>query len=126
MLRKPKESEYSDEDQWLDACLKKGVCPIESCEKENCNHLVASIDITFAHIDAGSLHDTMFSWLEKKGDYDNAPQRGIQLLIEELEMNCDYYLYSEFLADRPGGDSQDFWAWSENPDEVKKVLDSNS
>jgi hypothetical protein len=122
MKKKLNEDDYANVDEWLYACLEKGICPIESCEKEDCECLVASIDLTFAHIDAGSLRGVISSWLEKRGDFDNYPQRAIQLLVEELEMNSDYCLHSEFLGDRPGGDSEDFWAWSENPEKLRKVF----
>ena len=122
-MKKLSEEDYPNEGEWLDACLKVGVCPIESCQKEHCECLVASVDLTFARIDGGSLADTLFSWMQKTGDYDNAPQQAIQLLIEELEMNCDYCLHSEFLGGRPGGDSQDFWGWSENPEKLRKTFE---
>tara|TARA_B100000579_G_C22309095_1_gene610789 strand:- start:300 stop:545 length:246 start_codon:yes stop_codon:yes gene_type:complete len=50
---------------------------------------------------------------------------GIYTLLSILESNSKFHLNSEFCGDRTGGDSQDFWAWSENPEKLRKTFESS-
>jgi hypothetical protein len=118
----PKEEDCDSREDWLSECLDKGVCPIENCEDPNCDHLVASIDLTFSHIDGGSLQNELIGWVQKRGDMEENPQRAIAKLVDELEFHCDLHLSSEFSGDRAGGDSLDFWAWSKDPKSLAKSL----
>jgi hypothetical protein len=119
---KPKEEDFDSREDWLRECLDKGVCPVENCEDLNCDHLVASIDLTFSHIDGGSLQSELIGWVDQQDDTEENPQRAIANLVDELELHCDLDLTSEFSGDRAGGDSLDFWAWSKDPKSLAKSL----
>ena len=122
MSKKPLEYDFDNEEAWLSACLTEGVCPIEGCQDQNCDHLVASIDLTFSNIDAGSLESDLNEWLFTYEDDGGERGDGIYTLVSILESHSKFCLNSEFCGDRAGGDSQDFWAWSEEPEKIKKEL----
>jgi hypothetical protein len=122
MSNKPKVYDFETHEDYLRACLDKGDCPIDDCEDQNCDHLVASIDLTFSHIDGGSLQSEWIDWVHKRGDMEENPQHAIAELVDELESHCDMYLTSEFSGDRAGGDSLDFWAWSKDPKSLAKSM----
>jgi len=120
--KKPVEEDFETEEDWLSACLTEGVCPIEGCQDQNCDHLVASIDLTFSNIDAGSLESDLNEWLFTYEEDGGERRDGICTLLSILESHSKFCLNSEFCGDRAGGDSQDFWAWSENPEKLRKVF----
>ena len=122
MSKKPVEEDFETEEDRLSACLTEGICPIEGCQDQNCDHLVASIDLTFSNIDAGSLESDLNEWLFTYEEDGGERRDGICTLLSILESHSKFCLNSEFCGDRAGGDSQDFWAWSENPEKIKKEL----
>ena len=122
MLEKLLEEDFESEEEWLSACLTQGVCPIEGCQDQECEHLVTSINLTESYIDGGSLRADLNEWLYRyeEGGYER--RDGIYTLVSILESHSKFCLNSEFCGDRAGGDSQDFWAWSEEPEKIKKEL----
>ena len=122
MSKKPVEEDFETEEDWLSACLTEEICPIEGCQDQNCDHLVASIDLTFSNIDAGSLESDLNEWLFTYEEDGGERRDGIYTLVSILESHSKFCLNSEFCGDRAGGDSQDFWAWSENPEKLRKVF----
>ena len=125
MSKKPQEEDFDSQEKWLLACLEQGACPIEGCDDSDCEHLVASIDLTFSHIDGGSLQSELIGWVDQQDDTEENPQRAIANLVDELEFHCDLHLSSEFSGDRAGGDSLDFWAWSKDPKNLREVLEED-
>ena len=122
MSKKPVEEDFETEEDWLSACLTDGICPIEGCQDHNCDHLVASIDLTFSNIDGGSLESDLNEWLFTYEEDGSERGDGIYTLLSILESHSKFCLNSEFCGDRAGGDSQDFLAWSEEPEKIKKEL----
>ena len=90
MSKKPLEEDFETEEDWLSACLTEGICPIEGCQDRNCDHLVASIDLTFSNIDAGSLESDLNEWLFTYEEDGGERRDGIYTLVSILESHSNF------------------------------------
>ena len=110
------DSDLDDEKAWLAQHLSSGTCPVCQGPQDQCDHLLADIDLTFGSFDSGSLQDVyteICSYFEEQTEELEGEDDPLMSLYNYLIDHFDLCYESDGSEDlgRPMSTSSNVWFW---------------